>query len=119
MDYDDPRDGSLDNAEQVDDPYPPMQYPVTVPSTKIRFTWRIENFSTFCDILQHRKIFSKYACSAVECPALSRMPSETNRGCIRRVQSTLAAFLGISPDSAYSCHEPGLAGEALLFHNMF
>lgn len=67
VDYDDPRDGLMDNTEPVDEPYPPLQYPVMPSATKTRFTWRIENFSTFCDILQHRKIFSKYAWSAVAC----------------------------------------------------
>jgi hypothetical protein len=60
LDFLEPREGILveEAPEQPDEPYELSAAP-PVGATKTRFTWRIENFSTFCEILQTRKIFSK------------------------------------------------------------
>jgi hypothetical protein len=43
--------------------YQPSTTPLAAPESeaKLRFSWRIENFVAFKEIMETRKIFSKYA----------------------------------------------------------
>eukprot|EP00884_Botryococcus_braunii_P019083 jgi/Botrbrau1/5859/Bobra.0366s0040.1 len=49
-----------DMHPQPEEPYVGKEFVRAYALSKTKFTWKIENFSTFCEILQTRKIFSKF-----------------------------------------------------------